>query len=288
MFSVVIPLYNKELSIENTLQSVLHQTYQQFEIVVINDGSTDASVAKVEAFNDPRIRLIHKQNDGVSSARNRGICEAKYAWIAFLDADDLWMVNHLETIYQAIQKHPSESVFSNSYIRSDETFPENKDETISVIHDYFTETLKKPFFWTSIACIHQKVFKEVGLFNEELTSGEDLNLWTRIARKYNFVKSHKITAIYRVEAENRSDLSFNMLKNHAYHYDFKEATSPSEIFYYRKHIGRAIKQFLLEKDFNNFYLLLKKHRHNIRFSDIFALITKNVKNKIIYKQALAD
>jgi glycosyltransferase involved in cell wall biosynthesis len=83
MFSVIIPLYNKELSISNTIQSVLDQTFQNFEIVIVNDGSTDNSVKEVEKFDDKRIRLIHQENKGVSAARNRGIEEAKYEWIAF-------------------------------------------------------------------------------------------------------------------------------------------------------------------------------------------------------------
>src|SRR5690554_5521626 len=96
MFSVVIPLYNKELSISNTIQSVLDQTFQNFEIVIVNDGSTDNSVKEVEKFDDKRIRLIHQENQGVSAARNRGIKEARYEWIAFLDGDDLWEKEHLE------------------------------------------------------------------------------------------------------------------------------------------------------------------------------------------------
>src|SRR5690554_7052561 len=98
MFSVVIPLYNKELSINNTIQSVLNQTFQDYEIVVVNDGSTDKSLEVVKQINDFRIRIINKLNGGVSSARNRGIEESKFDWIAFLDGDDLWMENHLEIL----------------------------------------------------------------------------------------------------------------------------------------------------------------------------------------------
>ena len=87
MISVVIPLYNKEKQIRKTLQSVLTQTFQDFEIVVVNDGSTDNSAIEVEKVKDPRIRLIHQQNAGVSAARNKGIEEARYELIAFLDAD---------------------------------------------------------------------------------------------------------------------------------------------------------------------------------------------------------
>src|SRR5690625_5076160 len=118
MFSVVIPLYNKELSIRNTLQSVLDQTFTDFEIVIVNDGSTDSSAAIVEEFTDPRIRLIHQENQGVSAARNKGIEEAKYDWIVFLDGDDLWENNHLEEFVKMIKLFPEDRVFCTSHTKS--------------------------------------------------------------------------------------------------------------------------------------------------------------------------
>src|SRR5690554_4101955 len=120
MFSVIIPLYNKELSITNTVQSVLDQTYQNFEIVIINDGSTDNSIKAVESIKDNRIRLIHQENQGVSAARNRGIQEARYNWIAFLDGDDLWEQSHLQEIILMMLKFPDEKVFVTSFEYSDE------------------------------------------------------------------------------------------------------------------------------------------------------------------------
>src|SRR5574344_2444204 len=95
-FSVVIPLYNKATSITSTIQSVLAQSYAYFEIVIIDDGSTDNSVQNVKLIDDRRIRLISKQNGGVSSARNVGIQNAKYDDIAFLDADDYLEPTYLE------------------------------------------------------------------------------------------------------------------------------------------------------------------------------------------------
>ena len=94
MISVVIPLYNKERYIERAVYSVLSQTFQLFEIVIVNDGSTDGSVSVIERMNNPLIRLIHQKNGGVSAARNRGIEEARFEYIAFLDADDEWKENH--------------------------------------------------------------------------------------------------------------------------------------------------------------------------------------------------
>ena len=98
MISVVIPLYNKEKQIKRTLQSVLTQTFQDFEIVIVNDGSTDNSTIEVEKIKDSRIRLIHQENAGVSAARNKGIEEAKYELIALLDAKtNIWKFNMIYT-----------------------------------------------------------------------------------------------------------------------------------------------------------------------------------------------
>ena len=104
--SVVIPLYNKRTSVIRALNSVLSQTIQPEEIIVVNDGSTDGSEQLVNELNHPLVRLINQPNAGVSAARNRGIKEAKGDWIAFLDADDEWMPEYLETIKSLSEKYP--------------------------------------------------------------------------------------------------------------------------------------------------------------------------------------
>ena len=106
MISVVIPLYNKEPIIEKTLKSVLSQDYSDFEVVVVDDGSTDNSVAIVESIGDPRIRLIKQENGGPSKARNTGVKNAKGEWILFLDADDELLPGALRMFYDAINSHP--------------------------------------------------------------------------------------------------------------------------------------------------------------------------------------
>lgn len=106
MISVVIPLYNKEPIIEKTLKSVLSQDYSDFEVVVVDDGSTDNSVVIVESIGDPRIRLIKQENGGPSKARNTGVKNAKGEWIVFLDADDEFLPNSLTLFYNAILSHP--------------------------------------------------------------------------------------------------------------------------------------------------------------------------------------
>lgn len=107
MISVVIPLYNKAHTIVDTLQTVLNQTYNDFEIIIVNDGSTDNGVEVIyQNFSDKRIHIINQENQGVSAARNKGAAEAKGAYIAFLDGDDEWHPEYLENVYYAIRKYP--------------------------------------------------------------------------------------------------------------------------------------------------------------------------------------
>ena len=97
LFSIIIPVYNKGNHIQNTINSVLNQTNQDFEIIVVNDGSTDHSLDVIKSINDKRIKLFTLENKGVSHARNFGLTKASSEFIAFLDADDYWLPNHLET-----------------------------------------------------------------------------------------------------------------------------------------------------------------------------------------------
>ena len=112
MISVVIPLYNKAGQVGRTLKSVLAQTFQEFEVVVVDDGSTDGSVEEVRSVHDDRIRIIVQQNAGVAAARNRGIAEARYDFVAFLDADDEWKPTYLETQYNLAQKYKDCDVYA--------------------------------------------------------------------------------------------------------------------------------------------------------------------------------
>lgn len=214
MFSVIITLYNKEQSIANTIQSVLDQTFQEFEIVIVNDGSTDSSVDQVMEINDLRIRIINKTNGGVSSARNVGIEEAEYEWIAFLDGDDFWEKEHLATIKHMMDLFLEDKVFTTSFIRSNKSMPEKKDNSIVVIDNYFKEVLSRSVTWTSIMCAHKSVFENVGLFNEKLNRGEDLDMWARIGRQYRYIKSNRVTARYMINIENSLTSNLQLLERY--------------------------------------------------------------------------
>lgn len=205
-FSIVIPLYNKEISIESTLQSVLEQTYKNFEVIVVNDGSTDNSAALVEEINDSRVRLIHQENKGVSAARNRGIKEAKYEWLSFLDADDIWYPNHLKVTSELIDEFREASVYSTnwSFDRNKKDKERNNRPNKFYIDNYFEESVERDALCSSTVTINTKCFQEVGLFDKTLTHGEDRLMWIRLANKFRLAKTLNITAVYRLDTNNRS------------------------------------------------------------------------------------
>lgn len=270
MFTVVIPLYNKELSVKSTIQSILNQTFKDFEIVIVNDGSTDNSLKVVQEINDTRIRIIDKPNGGVSSARNRGIQEAKYEWIAFSDADDIWEENHLQTILEMMNIYPNYNIYATSfrYSNNKKINKYNLTDDIYIIKKYFKAVLEEYIIWTGIVVINKKILLDVGLFNTKLSRGEDLDLWERLGKIHQIVKSNKITAIYRLEAENRSVFNINLEKSRIYHYDFSTARSNEEILYYKKFVIHALRRFIKRKDLKSFYKLKRKHTFYISYLDI--------------------
>jgi len=270
MFSVVIPLYNKELSIQSTLSSVLNQTVQDFEVVVVNDGSTDASLAKVKEMDDPRIRVVDKPNGGVSSARNRGVQEAKYDWIAFLDGDDLWKQNHLQEILKMIALFPHEKIFATSFEYSDKraTFKQPGGDKIFKVGNYFKEVLKGHLLCSSNVVLHETCFRTAGCFNVDINRGEDLDLWARLARYFNFVKSVQVTAVYRVDTENRSDRYFALHKSMVYRYNFGTAHTNDETEYYKRELVKELRWLLLTRRFYAFFALYAKHVRFVGFVDL--------------------
>lgn len=191
LFSVIIPLYNKRETIARALNSVLAQTVQDFEITVVNDGSTDGGEKVVEGFSDPRIRLIHQENRGVSAARNRGIAEAKAELIAFLDGDDEWLPAFLATIAGLAGRFPQAGLYATRYylqnwrgergpaiVRVPEGFS-------GLLDDYFgLAAVSNPPVCSSACCARKGAVEVVGGFPVGVTSGEDLLTWARIAVRF--------------------------------------------------------------------------------------------------------
>ncbi|MDP8208205.1 MAG: glycosyltransferase family 2 protein [Candidatus Electryonea clarkiae] len=194
MISVVIPLYNKVRHIKRAIDSVLAQTYREFELIIINDGSTDKSEHVLEDYTDPRIRLIHREHInswGGHAARNLGIENAKYEFIAFLDADDEWMPDYLETIVLLIEKYPGVGAWSTAYCRieKDGSQREWQGNVVIIIGDRNAGIIDifsryaRPFYTSSIT-IRKKALILIGGFPDGVASGGDRDTWYRLAFRF--------------------------------------------------------------------------------------------------------
>ena len=210
--SIVIPLYNKEPHIARALNSVLAQTFQDFEVVIVDDGSTDNSAEVVKKFEDFRIRLIQQENRGVSVARNRGIEAARAELIAFLDADDEWLPQHLETIMCLRSKFPKAGAYATLYSiqhrerikKVDIPCPSLKSGD-GLIPRYFKLAAECDPITSSSVCIPRSIFDSVGLFTPDVWWGEDTEMWGRIALYYPVAFSREPGAVYHYEATNRAN-----------------------------------------------------------------------------------
>lgn len=200
-FSIIIPVYNKETFIGSTLQSVLNQTYQDFEVLVINDGSTDESEAKIKEFSDRRIKYYLTENKGVSAARNLGLEVATADFVTFLDADDRWKPDFLMEMWDSIQAYPEQKIHAAAIEVETENavFPAQYSIVRSaprMVVNYFDASLKTTAICTSCAAFSRSVFKEVGNFDEQIKSGQDTDMWIRLGLHYPVVFTFKILARY--------------------------------------------------------------------------------------------
>ena len=214
--SIVVPLYNKQNAIAATLQSVLAQTYSNYEIIVVDDGSTDESAEVAEAIllasrlSPLAFRLIRKSNGGVSSARNRGIQEAKYDYIALLDGDDLWDEHYLEEQVKLIQDFPEAKMWGINFAERGGEIITKLPTGLPVgyrgyIQNYFEMPGRVSYlFCSSSVVISKEVFDQVEYFDERIKYAEDLDMWFRIAATYPLAFYDKTMVWYLLDAENRA------------------------------------------------------------------------------------
>lgn len=206
-YSVVIPLYNKEHYIEKTLQSVLNQTFRDYEIIVVDDGSSDGSLAAAGRVQSDRIRLIQQENAGVSVARNTGIHNAQGEFICFLDADDEWRPEYLETIDQLTGAYPDSGFFVTAYAVDMGNGKINlstrlEPETGCLPSYWLTLAKGYDFVWTSATTIRRQLLLDAGCFRPGEKIGQDLDMWARVARiNPRVAYSAKICVNYNRSAE---------------------------------------------------------------------------------------
>lgn len=222
-FSVIIPLYNKAPYAEKSVRSVLAQTYMDYELIIVDDGSSDGSLDVVKSALDgsPAV-VISQPNQGVSVARNNGIALAKGDYICFLDADDWWAPTFLEEMDRFINEYPEAGIYGVNYYYVKNGREQSRIDIPTGYIDYFAEYAKimqMPITSISVA-IPRGVFEEVGYFRPELKLGEDFDLWLRIAFKHKVAFLNSCLAYYNQDVETKSrgtghlqDPKYHMLWN---------------------------------------------------------------------------
>lgn len=203
--SVVMPLYNKATQVLATVASVIVQTISNWELVVVDDGSTDGGAALVRALSDPRIRVVSQVNAGVSAARNHGIKLAQADLVAFLDADDLWLPEFLSTILALQADYPAACWFATGYeIRPPlgSAFESRlggpaKNFVRGMLPDYFGVAIfSDPPVWTSATSVQRNAIQAIGGFPVGIGSGEDLLTWARLAARFPLAYEARPLAVF--------------------------------------------------------------------------------------------
>jgi glycosyltransferase involved in cell wall biosynthesis len=211
LISVIVPLYNKISTIRRAIDSILNQSVGDFEIIVVDDGSTDGGQEIVKSTADTRIRLIRQANAGPGAARNRGIENAKSELIAFLDADDEWKPDFLKTILNLRDRFGDAGLYATAYeiespagrfIPAFRHIPPYPWE--GIIPNFFKMMLGEPAVCSSAVAVPKNTFNTLGLFTSQKACGEDQQLWCRIALHYPICFSWYAGAIYHKDAENRT------------------------------------------------------------------------------------
>ena len=299
-FSVVIPLYNKEKYIKKTLQGIINQTFRNFEIIIIDDGSTDSSCNIVESINDTRIHLTHQGNGGPSKARNTGIRLAKGKYIAFLDADDEWLPDKLQKQHELLNNNPE--IFWACAAYKVIGGINEKNMTYSqpgVIKDAIDAISNGLSIWTSTVVVNKDVFKnERLLFNNNINRSEDIEVWYKLACLYpkiGYIKEQ--VAVYNIKlhgsltntAMEKEDFSFLSLhsridKELAIIDDYRRNNLIKTINRFNKSciigVWRSNKKFIT---YNNVFSPFIDQRllHILNYTNFLPIIIKKIILKVI-------
>lgn len=209
-FSVVIPLYNKAPYITAAVESVLSQTFRDFEVIVVDDGSSDGGAERVEAITDPRVRLVRQANAGVSAARNHAISLARGEWVAFLDADDWHHPRYLDTLVDVHSAWPQADTVAADFVplaHAEGLWPpcwpviENRPD-VELITDLPSRWMAGPCFFTSAVTVKTALLQKMQpCFPVGESRGEDLDLWFRLAEHSPIALARTPLVAYRLETE---------------------------------------------------------------------------------------
>jgi glycosyltransferase involved in cell wall biosynthesis len=237
--SVVIPAYNAENTVLETISSVQQQTFSDFELIVINDGSTDRTLELLQSVKDERLRIFSYENGGVAVARNRGISHANGEFLAFLDHDDLWTSDKLELQLAALQQHPDAGVaYSWTYFMKEKEGLRSFQACEPVFWEgnVYTKLLVGDFIYSgSNPLICRQAIDSVGEFDPAINACDDWDYWVRLAAHWNFVVVPKHQLFFR-RSSGSTSYKVEMMKEaslKAIEKTFRSA--PTELQYLKKH-----------------------------------------------------
>jgi glycosyltransferase involved in cell wall biosynthesis len=238
--SVIIPTYNRAELIHESLDSVFFQTFRDYEVIVVDDGSTDNTAEVLRPLAEQgKLRYIRQSNQGASAARNRGIAEARGNFIAFLDSDDLFDPAKLELQVKYYQAHPEMGLVHSGFTKFDNNGNDlGYRDTSWFSGDIYPRIL---LYWTTLmtmdtVVVAKNVFDSVGLFDSNLVYGEDLDMWRRIARKYPFGFINRSLARIRVHEGNISGNKTNAADDLAKYLEKAFEDDPSLSSHFRQRV----------------------------------------------------
>ncbi|MCA9935692.1 MAG: glycosyltransferase, partial [Anaerolineales bacterium] len=209
LVSVMMPAYNAERFIAEAIESVLAQSYEQWELLVVNDGSKDRTAVITARYDDPRIRLINKENGGEATARNRAIKESRGEFIAYLDSDDAWLPHHLQVTVAYLQAHPErEAVYTDGYHYTPEgkrTKPLSARRRGPFEGDIFAQVVRASDVFGPPICVvlrHELVAQHQLRYDTRIVIGPDWDFFTRYSELATFGYLDDKTCLYRVHQTN--------------------------------------------------------------------------------------
>ncbi|WP_111672128.1 glycosyltransferase family 2 protein [Algoriphagus litoralis] len=279
MFSIICPVHNKENELKETIDSVFDQEVQDFQLILVENASTDNSMEVIQSYSDERIHVIRAGKIGPGAARNLGADHAIFPWIVFLDADDVWKRNHLSNFKRAITSHPDRFFFSTSWeiwtkasslpTPISNVFP--KDEEFLKLPEVLALSIKNlPPFWTSAIAVSKEAFLTVGGFPAALPAhGEDVALWVKLLHSQQGIHFiNNASAKYRIDGTNMTSNSF--FQGQIYQVSFPG------------HIYQAIEKVLTETIDPNLARLWKKFGNKYQYSALSkALISGTFKSEYL-------
>lgn len=210
MFSIIIPTYNRASFLPRAIQSVLAQIYENWELLIVDDGSIDNTREVVATFKDERIRYIYQQNAERSAARNNGISKAKGEWICFLDSDDEYLPNHLMELNNKISTiiTPTLVLTGNLIVSSKET---KKHPLIQTEINFILKEILTKFILMNSVCVHKSIL-EYNKFDIRFKIWEDTHLWMRIAAQFPVYQINKFTCIQHVHDDSTVQQGMKQIK----------------------------------------------------------------------------